>query len=400
MKKILLISAYINPYVHNNNRVQAVGSTFIRKNWKVKILTQNFSHSEKKYYNSTINNLLFDTDLIKVVSYNFNLGIKRIFSHIGFAFKSANYLDQNISKYDVIYTTMPTIFSAYLILRLCKRFNKPLIIDVIDLWPESMYEYAWRFRNLTKMMLYPIKFLAHYIYKSADIVVTASRKYANHVSKTRKCDVKYFYQGIDLEFISTLIKQSNIEISPKEEEEIWIVYGGLLGNAYDFHVIIDALIYLKQEQINYKMIFAGGGELQEKIQEQIDNYKLNAVITGRLLYSDFLKLLSSCDIAINSFRKNSIVAYSYKFNDYVATGCCILNNLKGETAELIDMYQIGVNFDYDNNNSLRRILLKLVKNKNLLNYYKTNTNNSIQKILCKKSIYDGYYEYIISKLIQ
>ena len=394
-----MISAYVNAFSQNNNRVQNVGRIFKTKEWHVKLLTQNFNHSDKQYYNIDNNNLLFDTDFIKVVSYKTNINIHRIVSHIQFAYKVNKYLCKNAQQYDLIYTTMPTIISAFLILRKCEKFGIPLVADVIDIWPESMYKYSGKLRSLLRFVLSPLKLMANHIYSHANILVTASKKYAEFTSNVRKSNVRHFYLGIDIENVSSLIKKSSIKIFSKEKEEIWIVYGGSLGNEYDFDVIIEALILLKEKQINYKMIFLGGGDIQDNIQKKIDKYGLNAIITGRLPYHDYLNWLSRCDIAINSFRKDSLVAYSYKFNDYLASGCCILNNLKGETAELINKYKIGLNFDY-NENTLAKIILKLAMDYELIKNFKANAQQPINKELSKKVIYNNYYEYVVNDTLK
>ncbi len=51
-------------------------------------------------------------------------------------------------------------------------------------------------------------------------------------------------------------------------------------------------------------------------------------------------------MAINSFKKGTQVAYSYKFNDYITAGVPVLNNVKGEMAALITRYNIGRNFNH------------------------------------------------------
>ena len=63
-------------------------------------------------------------------------------------------------------------------------------------------------------------------------------------------------------------------------------------------------------------------------------------------YEDLLGYLEYCDIAVNIFRSKTKVVYSYKFNDYVAMNCFVLNSLEGETAEMVNEYQIGRNFNY------------------------------------------------------
>ena len=84
----------------------------------------------------------------------------------------------------------------------------------------------------------------------------------------------------------------------------------------------------------------------DEIETYINQKGLNAEITGFLDYEHLLGYLGYCDIAVNIFRANTKVVYSYKFNDYVAMGCFVLNSLEGETADMVDKYQIGLNFNF------------------------------------------------------
>ena len=93
-----------------------------------------------------------------------------------------------------------------------------------------------------------------------------------------------------------------------------------------------------------------------------------------------------CDIGINSFKKGSLVAHSFKFNDYVATNLFILNNLAGETAEMISDYNIGKNFNEDN---LSEILYEVCQNWDIYSKYRYNMDLLIKNELDSVSIYQN-----------
>lgn len=133
------------------------------------------------------------------------------------------------------------------------------------------------------------------------------------------------------------------------------------------------------------MWFIGDGEKADYIREISDTYGLNVIITGYLEYKNLLKYLSYCDIAVNSFKENTLVVHSYKFNDYVATGCYVLSNLSGETAEMIDKYAIGRNFDKD---SFNRTLYETVSQWDLIKtYVQANLQRLIHEELDQAVIY-------------
>ena len=119
-------------------------------------------------------------------------------------------------------------------------------------------------------------------------------------------------------------------------------------NYYDFESLIKGVAVLNGKY-QYKLFFIGDGVCRAKIENLISQYSVNAEITGFMEYGDLLKYLANCDIAVNIFRDKTKVVHSYKFNDYVATNCFILNSLPGETADMIDRYKVGLNFDFKDN---------------------------------------------------
>ena len=103
-------------------------------------------------------------------------------------------------------------------------------------------------------------------------------------------------------------------------------------------------------------------------------------------YADYMKYLSYADIALNSFKAGSEVAYSYKFNDYITVGIPVLNNLKGETAALISRYHIGMNFEYSVH-SLYDQMNKMLETPGLLSEMQKNATFVATAVLDRKIVY-------------
>ena len=155
--------------------------------------------------------------------------------------------------------------------------------------------------------------------------------------------------------------------------------------SYDFEVLLDAIKSI-HGRYKYKLWFIGDGVRRDEISLYINENKLNAEITGFLPYEQLLGYLSYCDIAVNIFRKNTKVVYSYKFNDYVAMDCFVLNSLKGETADLVDEYQIGRNFNFSDH-SLGDVLEDTLAHWQDYCKWNLNCKNFVEKKLNKAEIY-------------
>lgn len=378
MEKVL-ISAFTNINSHNSRQ----RSIFDELSGDCKVITTDFNHSKKRYYESD------ETEhpnqvCLHVPAYKKNLSVKRIWSHIVFAKRVKEYLEAQEEKPDMVYCTMPTSSSAYVCARYCKKHGVKFVIDVIDLWPDSLLP-LMRWKSLIRKMLYPWTYLTRYAYRNADVIMGESLAYANEAKRNNpKATVYPVYLGVNMDIVNG-VKANNPISLEKPNEEVWIAYAGSLGVSYDFEALLNAVKSI-HGRYKYKLWFVGDGVRHGEIGAFVKDNGLNAEITGFLTYEQLLGYLSYCDIAVNIFRANTKVVYSYKFNDYVAMDCFVLNSLEGETAQMVDEYQIGRNFDFEGN-SLSSVLEDTLANWNRYSEWKGNTQRLVEEKLDKNKIY-------------
>lgn len=394
-KRIALVSPFVNPFYYSNSRVISVAEVFKKNGFLPVIITTNFNHDLKKKYDNLAEKAIFETILIDVPGYNKNLSILRAISHIVFAFKVKSFINCNISNYSIVYCTIPSTLAPFLLSKICKRNKLTFVLDVIDLWPQSYFVFFGKLEFLPRFFLFPWTLISKLTYRRSTLVVAESKEYARYVSQFRQDKVEGYYLGVDVKRQKELLIYSTIKMPTKSDEEIWIGYGGALNNSYDFNVILSSFLLIQKQFSNIKLLFIGGGEQEINIKNFIEKFEINGLVTGIIPYPDYLKLLSKCDIGINSFRKNTKVVHSYKYNDYIACGCCVLNNLKGETWSAVEEYGIGLNFDYEKN-TLEKCLRKLLSNTELIEQFKANSRFLANNDLSKEYIYNSLFKNIHS----
>jgi hypothetical protein len=290
---------------------------------------------------------------------------------------------------------MPPSGSAYVCGQYCKKERISFVVDVIDLWPDSLIP-IFRGNRLLNLILFPWKYVTKEAYKMATYISGESKAYAS-VAHTVNPNVpwSHTYLGVNKGQTLKLVSQSKIEIK-KPDDEIWICYGGSLGISYDFISILNALTYIQGRHIKYKMFFIGDGEKRQMIEKFTSDNLLKVEITGRIAYIDYLKHLSLCDIGINSFIKGTQVVHSFKFNDYVASYLFVLNNLSGETSEMITNYKIGLNF---NESNLSEVLYDVCLNWDKYKTYRSNLDSLIRDELDSDTIYKNLANNILKSIV-
>lgn len=387
MNKVLVVSVFGGGL--GNNRQNNI---LYRQHENTVLITSDFNHEKKRYKTKSE---MENSICIHVPSYMKNLSLKRIYSHIIFAYHLKKFLDSLQQIPLTIYCAMPTSTAAYVCGKYCKKHGVRFVVDVIDLWPDSLLPIIVGIKGqLLKYFIYPWKYITVQAYKMADVILGESKQYADEAALyNNKASIYPLYLGVDRNEVNELITNSTLALN-RSNDEIWIGYAGSLGTSYDFETLVKGVASLNGKY-QYKLFFIGDGVCRTEIENLINQYSVNAEITGFLKYGDLLKYLSYCDIAVNIFRDKTKVVHSYKFNDYVATNCFILNSLPGETADMIDRYKVGLNFDFKDN-TFDKVLLLCLAFWDDYREWKLNNRKLVDELLDKEVIYSKI-ETILSK---
>ena len=386
-----MVSAFYNEK-SDNARISTVYNLLKEKGAEIELITADYNHRTKEKHNQK--KKYSDITFLLVPEYKLNISFQRLYSHFIFAIRLYIYLKKLTYLPCKIYCHVPTVSSGVVCYLYCRKKKLPFVVDVIDLWPESFLVLS-RYKKLFQWLTYPWKKLAEKVYSSADYLFTGSVRYAQYIQKfNKKTKAIPVYLGTDVQRFKSLVASSSMEIK-KPENQKWICFGGMLGNSYNFNIILESFKKLTdQGQYDIKLIFIGDGQENASITSFKNKYGLNIDITGFLNYADYLKYLSYADIAINSFKENTRVAFSYKFNDYVTAGIPVLNNVKGEMAALITRYNIGRNFDHSVS-SLYDKLDELLGNPRLLPEMRKNATFVATTVLDKKIVYREMLEKLM-----
>lgn len=389
--KNLLIITLFSEINNINSRVYKIYKAFSSD---TTIVTPNFDHGSKKYKSKSKfnNDSKLKIDFLSVISYNKNISIKRIVSHVIFAIKLQKYLTNMNKKPDIVICLMPTSSAAYIAGKYCKRKKIMFVVDVIDLWPDSLIPLSKNIKFIN-IFIKPWTKLTNKAYKLADYISGESKYYSDAAREiNNNVPHSYTYLGVDKKCIEQIIQSESNNNPRKQKGLIYLCYGGNLGNSYDFDDILNAIKVIQNNGIKYKMMFIGEGEKRRYIEKYTRNNNMNIEITGRLNYNNYIKILSICDIGFNSFKDGTKVVHSYKFNDYCACGLYIFNNLKGETSDIIEEYDVGINYK---NKELSRKLLEVCEKWDFYQAKKSNLSRLINEKLDCDLIYGKMRENIL-----
>lgn len=310
-------------------RAEKVGQFLQQYGHQVMWLESDFHHIEKK----KLRRELAGHQYIDTVPYQKNMSVRRLYSHYDFSKKMWKTLENQ--TIDLLYVLIPSNSLLPAAVRLKKKLGAKLVIDMIDLWPESLpikiLEGSWPIRvwkNLRDDYL-----------PSADLILTECGLYQellglkDNPNGTRAA-VMYWPKEREAAGESRFWT---------ETEELHLAYLGSINHIIDMDLIVD-LLQRVDEKKKVRLHVIGDGENREAFLEKLKNRGIETEYYG-IIYEEEEKrvLLDRCSFGINMMKEKVCVGLTMKSIDYFCYGLPLINNIPGDTWELVEQQGVGVN---------------------------------------------------------
>lgn len=331
--KVAIVSCF-DTYEH---RVDLIKSYFENRGDSVRIYTSNYRHIEKNIRNDNKENYVY----INVIKYKKNLSLSRIYSHMQFSKNIFKKLEnQNI---DLLWVLIPPNSLVKNAAKYKKNHpNTKLIIDVIDMWPETMPVKKIKNFPLIKMW----KNLRNKWIDVADHVVTECNLYQEEL-------VKYIERSkMTTLYLARKIEEFKGNPNPPKDK-IALCYLGSINNIIDISAIGNIIKKLSKSKPVILHII-GDGEKRDELIVTAENIGVEVIYHGKIYDAiEKQKIFDSCHYGLNIMKESVFVGLTMKSMDYFEAGLPIINNIRGDTWNMVEKYIIGVNIDSLNNLRLR-----------------------------------------------
>ena len=391
LKTIWIISQFTDKFTSNtSNRYAYIYNYFKQNGYNVKMVTSTFDHGKKSKKIRPENK---DIIFINEPGYRSNTSPGRLVSHGIYARNAFKYLKGKVQAQDVILCAIPSNYLAYLI---SMNLQGIKIFDIHDTWPESFEPLlSSRMKGLFKFPFGKWKEMRTKAVKNSDFLMAESKEYLQIHSNLIGSNIPKHAILLGAEISKYSAIKSNETFVDKNY--INVVFAGNLGVNYDLDTILNAVEINAENWRNRKIrfYFFGDGEKKVDIFKSVSKIEGLVYHIKRKEYDEYLSILKSFDIAINSFTLGTNVRYSYKSVDYLLLGLPVINNLPGEFWEDVEQYNLGKNFYAGDVNSFSENLLDLcdlLKNKDsdFINNIKSYSSNYLDREL----IYTPLFKFV------
>ena len=307
-------------------RVELLEEFYRKQGYETKILLTDFIHTSKTYADWLREGYF----LVKTAPYKKNISVQRLYSHHKFAKDVATQLEK--MKVDILHVMLPANSLAVTARKYKEAHpNIKLYFDIVDLWPETM----------------PInKFKNSYPFKKWKMLRDKNLYNADKIY----CECNLFTKVLNKEHdtrFQTLywVKTSEpVESNPKlEHNNLHLCYLGSINNVID----IDYIVRMCRELSVHKKVvlhIIGDGEKREELLQKTKETQADVIYHG-LVYEPEKKqaIFDQCHFGLNIMKQSVCVGLTMKSLDYFQAGLPIINNIDGDTEDMINAMEIGYN---------------------------------------------------------
>ena len=229
---------------------------------------------------------------------------------------------------DVIVGSSPHLFAALAAQRLAKRLGLPFVLEVRDLWPESLVAAGGR-RGPAYQAL---GVLARYLYARADRIIVLARGVGKHLVAHGVDEGKIVYVPNSAD-----PNPMHAARALATHDAFTLVYAGAHGPANGLDVVLDAAALLRAEPVRFVLV--GDGPSKAALRARVDRDRLlNVEFSDPVPKAAVPDLLASANAGLMVLRDAPLFAYGVSPNklfDYLAAGLPVVCNVPGEVASML-----------------------------------------------------------------
>lgn len=300
--------------------------------------------------------------------------IRRILNYVSYLL-FAGFFGLFLPRPDILVATSPQFFCGIAGMLLAKVRRLPRILEIRDIWPESIQAVgAMKKSFLTRML----EWIELWMYGAADRIVTVGPGY-----KT-----KLIERGVEPDLIDIITNGADLEFyTPGAADEVFreqyglsgkfvAAYVGTIGMASGLEVALQASQKLSAEgDDSIRFLLVGDGAQREEIEARVQTEGLKHVIfTGRLDKSLMPTVLRSTDICFIHLKKSDLfkTVLPSKLFEAFAVGRAVVLGVDGSARDVLEAAQAGIFIEPGNAEALIAAIRSIQKDESLRESFEEN----------------------------
>lgn len=306
--------------------------------------------------------------------YNRHIGLGRIAFERDFGREFKNSA-RGMQSPDLIVLAEPSLFFGVPVRRFAQMAEVPIVLDIIDLWPELFNVVLPRIlRPVGKLVFAPLYWRRRKLARQARGIAAVAGNYRDILlSQAGNKPSSVFYWGVDNKLYTDRGDQDRPELFdrwPFEFDGLTVIYAGTLGAAYDVQTVCEtARKLLNDTNKRVRFIFAGDGPLKHEVIKLAAQHPDRCAYIGSVPAKKLIPYYLAADLGLCSYARGSTVSMPIKLFDYLAAGLAVANSLNGEIKSIIES-GCGIQYNAEDPEDLANKLRELAHDPTTLLKYK------------------------------
>ncbi|WP_404329954.1 glycosyltransferase family 4 protein [Mesobacillus maritimus] len=366
-KKVLLISQGFYPEIGSaGNRMKNIFQLLQLEGYEVEALTTEPTYPNKnlyrdeKFWNEEALNNNPSIKRVKIKNRKYSTSIfNRLIYYMEMAIRLLFFIIKDKEKYDFILVSSPPIFVGFVGLIAKIRYKRKLILDIRDLWPESLkgvgvFNY--------KIIIGFFSLLEKGLYRYSDYIIVNSLEFKEYICK----NTSVLPSKIGFMPNSARLGEIPDKQSVSRDGKIKVIYTGNIGLAQDIDVLKELALQLRKENIDLSIVGYG-----MKKPELVEFVKLNQ-LTNVHFYSpvtrlECFKINMNHDIGFVSLNEQEVfnTVLPGKIVDYMTCRLPIVASVSGYAKKVIEEEKVGFVSESRNSKEIINYILHLSKHPDL-----------------------------------
>ncbi len=287
----------------------------------------------------------------------------------GFARRTLNYISYAVSasiamiglkRPDVVVSTSPQFFCGLTGLVAQTIWRRPWVLEIRDLWPESIVTVGAMRKGMIIGMLEQIEALA---YRRADRIVSVTDSFVSHIASRggAKDKISVIKNGANLEFFTRTEDAETCKRRFGLEGRFVAAYVGTHGMAHGLDTILEAADLLRT---NPRIVFVlvGDGAERQNLERRKQEIGLdNVIILGQQPKDAMPRIWAATDVSLILLRRDDLfkTVLPSKMFEAMAMARPIVLGVEGEARTLLDEAGAGYGVTPQNAEELAAAVTRL-----------------------------------------
>jgi len=403
--RMLILSQYYPPETGApQNRLHELALRLQKRGMEVSVLTAMPNYPKMEIFEGYRDKRFVRENIDGIEVYRSRIFVKksssiflRLLNYFSFTWTSFWTGLRKVPDFDVIMVESPPLFLGMSAYALARRKNARMIFNVSDLWPES----AEKLGLVTnKFFLKMATWLEEFLYRKADLITGQTMGIVENI-KGRFPEKKVYWlpNGVDLtNFDPSKIDSNWRSENGIAEEELVLLYAGIIGHAQGLGLILKAASQLKDVPVRFVLVGDGPVKpelLKLKKELSVDNVTFFDPVTK----TEIPQIVKAADAAIIPLKKLPLFegAIPSKIFENLAMKTPIILGVDGEARGLfIEEGQAGVFFEPENVDDLVAAVRDILRDRSSLKEMGENGRKYVELKFNRNTIAESFAQEVTS----